>query len=238
MAADSLTFTYRLRFDDDSVKEFNVQLDRNTLDLIPDENSDLPEWTRLDFHCCTNCPLDPQLHTHCPIAVNMIDLIEDVKDLVSHQEVDVIVETENRTYQKRVDIQSVIGSLIGIYMPTSGCPILNKLRPMVETHLPFSTAEDTIYRMVSMYLFAQYCLQKHGLVPNWDLKGLSAILAEVQTVNTCFCRRLGAIKTIDKDAHLNAINILHSLSFMTSMSIDTDELRHWERLFITHYAPG
>ncbi len=236
MADQYLSFTYRLEFDDGQVREFTVQLDRETLQLVSDNREPHPEWTKLDFHQCPNCPLDAARHSHCPVAINITGLIDATADLVSHEEAKVTVQTESRTYSKRTAAQNVIGSLIGIYMPTSGCPILDKLRPMVETHLPFSSIQDTIYRMTSMYLLGQYFLHKNGKPASWDLRGLSNMLGEVQVVNTQFCQRLSGIETMDKDASLNAVNLLHSMSLMTSLSIEEDELTHWENIFLTHYG--
>ena len=57
---------------------------------------------------------------------------------------------------------SVVFSLIGIYMVTSGCPIMDKLRPMARFHLPFASTEETIYRAISTYLLGQYFLEQKG----------------------------------------------------------------------------
>ena len=67
---------YKFRFDNGQEKDFCIQMDAKTLDLIQDPPKDLPPWTKLSYHKCSNCPLDEKNHEHCPIAVNLANKIE------------------------------------------------------------------------------------------------------------------------------------------------------------------
>src|SRR5262249_45179319 len=78
-------------------------------------------------------------------------------------------------------------SLIGIFMVTSGCPVMNKLRPMVDTHLPFMTSAESTYRVISMYLLAQFFRQRQGRKPDWALEGLLGVLEAAKETNAAFC---------------------------------------------------
>ncbi len=227
---------YLLKFPDGMEKVFTVNLDPDTLEVLLPEVESPPEWTRLDFQQCPNCLLDASAHAHCPVAVNLLELITFLKDLVSYTEVDVCVERPERTYSTHDSLQRVAGSLMGIYMVSSGCPILNKMRPMVETHLPFSTWEETLYRIITMYLFAQYFLDKNGKEPNWNLDGLVKFYDQVQKVNVSFGARLRAIPAQEGDATINAVSILSSLATMASMNIMENDLGHWERMFMDHWS--
>lgn len=233
--SETIYISYQIRLEGVAEKEFCVELDYDTLDLVSAPEGEPPEWTRLGFHRCRNCPLD-DAESHCPVAVNLVDVIEFLKDLVSYEEADVRVETRERAYFARTTLQNVAGSLMGIYMVTSGCPILNKMRPMVETHLPFSSWRETVYRVVSMYIFAQYFLQKEGKTPNWDLRGLVDFYDQVQVVNVGFSERLNAIPFREGDASLNAVSILSSLASMASMTIQDDDLTHWRNIFMTSWG--
>jgi hypothetical protein len=93
--------------------------------------------------------------------------------------------------------------MIGIYMVTSGCPILSNLKPMVRFHLPFASIEETIYRSASTYLLGQYFKMKKGLQPDWNLTGLAEIYKEIQKVNIGMAARIRSISP--KDANINAI---------------------------------
>ena len=60
-------------------------------------------------------------------------------------------------------VQMGVSSLLGVIMTTSGCPIMAQLKPMVRFHLPFASLEETIFRMVSMHLVAQYLRHQDGV---------------------------------------------------------------------------
>ncbi len=171
----TISFHYKFSLSDGDIREFGLELDSETLSLVRKEKEFYPEWTRLPYHKCPNCPLSDAQHMHCPIAANLVDLVEFFKDSISHEEVDVEITTETRRYVKHTSLQSGISSLIGIYMVTSGCPVMDKLRPMVRTHLPFATGEEAMYRTLSMYLLAQYFLYKRGQKPDWDFEKLTEI---------------------------------------------------------------
>lgn len=230
-----ITFRYTVEFEDEPEQSFEVILDAETLSLQYEKSDSLPQWTTLGFCKCRVCPLDEGTHRHCPVAVSMVDQVGFFKDLISHRVAQVTVETRDRQYRKKTTVQSALSSLIGIYMVTSGCPILDKLRPMVETHLPFASAQDTVYRTVSMYLFAQFALHKNGLQPDWALEGLVDFYHDVTEVNSSFCQRLNSIPH-EGDANINALAILNSMALLTRMSVEEDKLEHWEKLFLTHWG--
>jgi len=231
---DAITISYKITFDNGSEREFAVNLDSENLRLLHKDVVTPPWWAKLELDKCPNCTLDPAVHKDCPVAVNLGELIDFLKDLVSHSEVEVRVKDMNREFVKRAPLQGVSSSLMGIIMVTSGCPILNKLRPMVETHLPFSSWTETTYRVVSMYLFAQYFRYKAGQAPDWDLTGLVDIFSGIEVVNQNFCRRLDHVRT--EDACVNAVNILSSLGSLTKMIISENDLAHWEGKFMEHYG--
>jgi hypothetical protein len=233
---DVLFISYKMKFAGGKEHAFTVKLDPETLALLRPPRENLPEWTRLKFHGCPNCPLDPARHEYCPVAAGLTELIAFLQVLTSYEQVEVVVETRERTYATHSTLQHVAGSLMGIYMVTCGCPILDRMRPMVETHLPFSTWQETVYRVVSMYLLAQYFRKKNGLTPNWDIHGLVGYYEQVQIVNSAFADRLRHVPTLDGDASLNAIALLSSLAAMATMSIQDDDLAHWEKILLAHWG--
>jgi len=214
---------YNFTFKDGSEQTFNIRLNNETLQLEEDIQKPYPEWANLDFHKCPHCPLDSKTTQHCPIALNLTNIIEFFKKIQSIERVDVKVITEQRSYTKSdVDIQKPIGALIGIYMVSSGCPIMDKLRPMVRFHLPFANPDETTYRALSMYLMAQFFVYKQKGEPDWDMKNLGKIYDDVKKVNIAFCERLRELK-ID-DASLNAIVILDCFAQSVSYSIEFEEM--------------
>ncbi|MEK8024042.1 MAG: hypothetical protein AAB229_09575 [Candidatus Hydrogenedentota bacterium] len=228
------TIDYRFRLKSGEEKVFSVSLDEATLDFQSGRTGTPPAWTELSFCQCRNCPLDPAAHPHCPIALNLVDLIEFFKDSISHDEADVEVITTERSYHRKTTLQKGISALMGIFMVTSGCPVMNKLRPMVDSHLPFASAEETTFRLISMYLVAQYFRQKHGLSSDQSLSKLVVILDEIQKVDVDFCRRLKSIHI--RDASLNALVILNTFGESAHFAILENDLERIEKIFLDHYG--
>lgn len=207
-SSDTVSLIYKFHFDDGPEKHFEIRLDAATSELVLDETRARPEWTRLKFHQCENCPLDPSVE-YCPVAVNLANLVESFQDSISFEKTRVTVITKERTFEKETTLQKGLSALIGIYMVTSNCPIMDKLRPMVRFHLPFATSKETIYRAVSMYLLAQFFVLRHGGKPDWELKDLAEIYKSISIVNKGMSKRVA--NASNKDANVNAVVILHSV---------------------------
>lgn len=208
MNEDRVTLLYRFDFDHGVRKDFTIELDAGTMGLILKDDLPRPEWTKLKYHQCENCPL-PDSTQYCPVAVNLASLVEAFKDSISFEKTTVTVETKERNFQKETTLQKGLSALIGIYMVTSDCPVMDRLRPMVRFHLPFATSKETVYRAVSMYLTAQFFIMRKGGVPDWDLKNLSEIYKAVSIVNRGISKRIS--NASHKDANVNAVVILHSV---------------------------
>lgn len=230
----TVQYTYRFLFGNGSSKEFVLRLDPDTLALQQTPPESYPFWTELEYKKCPNCPLDPARHPHCPVAVNVIDVIEFFRNRYSYEAVEVVVETANRTYSKKTVLQEGVSSFLGVFMVASGCPVLNKLRPMLATHLPFMTSDESTYRTISMYLMAQYFLHREGRRADWDLTNLLGFLREIHETNAAFCRRLQSLRV--RDASLNALTILNAMGEIASLSLEADDLSRWERLFSEPYG--
>ncbi len=230
----SISFRYTFTFEDDSKETFDVNLNPDTLDLQAEPHDPYPTWTDLQYHQCPNCPLDPTTHPQCPIAANMAELSSFFSNVVSYNETDVEIVTEDRSYFKHTSIQQALASLMGIYMVTSGCPIMDKLRPMARSHLPFATLEETSYRVISMYLTAQFILYRKGHTPDWDLNHLTDLYNDIRIINQNYFKRLQAFA--NKDANTNALIILNTFADYISLTIDDSMLKELENFF-SAYLP-
>lgn len=200
-------YLYNFKFQDGTEKKFEVVLDEATLELVRENPNPEPEWTKLKYSQCDNCPL-PDTVEYCPVAVSLAGLVDAFSDAVSYEAAEVTVETSVRTYFKKTSLQKGLSGIIGIYMSTSNCPVLSKLRPMTRFHLPFANSLETFFRSISSYLTAQFLLMRQGQQPDWDLKGLQEIYKEVNIVNKGMADRLH--QATQKDANINAVVILHS----------------------------
>jgi hypothetical protein len=223
---------YSYRFQNGSTKTFNLLLDGETLSLMLQKKPDPPLWALLTHKQCGNCPLDKQKHPYCPVAQNFADIAEPFKDMLSHERVSVVVTTDERTFSKETTIQQGLSPLIGIIMTTSGCPVMEHLKPMVRFHLPFATLEETIFRMVSMYLMVQHYRNQDGKPAEWTLDGLVRVYAEVSIVNRDFANRLR--DAAKKDANINALVNLDCFAAMLPLAAE-DTLRAIKPYFSAYF---
>ena len=215
---EPIKIIYSFRFDDGSEKVFDIALDRSSLGFLPKEHPSPPSWTELDNNRCENCALDPASNRHCPIALNLSDIVESFKDYFSYENVSVMVTTEDRRYAKDTSLQEGLGAMIGIVMVTSGCPAMEKMKPMVRFHLPFANLQEVIFRTVSMYLMAQYFLNREGRPADWELAGVEGIYSQAGIVNRDFAKRL--LQAAKKDANINALVGLDCFASMAALNAD------------------
>jgi hypothetical protein len=209
---NSLKITYTYLFPGGDEQSFELLLNARTLSLITQPRDSPPPWTLLTHNQCINCPLDSNHHRFCPVALNFAEVAEQFAHRVSYEEVRVIVTTAERTYLKDTALQQGLSSLLGVVMTTSGCPVMEPLKPMVQMHLPFATLAETVFRAVSMFLLAQYLRFGEAKPLKFGLKGLASIYAEVAIVNRDFVQRLREAATEDAD-----INALMSLDCFATM---------------------
>ena len=214
---DAVGFSYTFRFPDGPERQFEVRLSADTLELLSPPDAPKPAWTKLKFFQCENCPLGDDVE-YCPVAVNLASLVETFKDSVSFEKAFVRVQTAERAYEKDTTMQKGLSSIIGIYMVTSNCPVMDKLRPNVRFHLPFASMDESVYRAVAMYLMAQYFRMREGQAPDWELKHLREIYKEVACVNRGMSERLR--HAIAEDANVNAVIILSTHGDMVPMSAE------------------
>lgn len=202
----TITIRYSFILEDGSREIFNLQLDPHTLALLSNTPKTLPPWTKLDFHQCPNCPLTTDTHPHCPLAVNLVNIVERFEGLRSYSEIQVDVLMEERFICQDTTVQKGISSLMGLVMATSGCPHTAFFKPMARFHLPFASKEETIYRATSMYLLAQYFLKMEGQKADLELQGLAKIYHNMQIVNNSVTERLRAATRTDST--VNAVILL------------------------------
>lgn len=214
---DFFKITYIFKFPQRPSKSFELNLDPQTLNIIQKARSHPLEWTRLNYKKCSVCRLE-ESHRYCPVAVNLADIAMEFRDMFSHEEVDVMVKVKERAYLASTTVQQALSSLAGIIMATSGCPVLEYLKPMVRFHLPFASITETAFRMMSMYLMARYIVWKNGGRPDFDFDGLKDIYKNVSAVNRDFAERLRTAS--EKDANLNAIVNLDCFANLVPLMID------------------
>jgi hypothetical protein len=224
---DVIRYQYKFEFERGPETNFDVELDAHSLALLGEEDAPKPAWTKLNYNQCENCPLSSDVE-YCPVAVNLARIVEKFRDDVSFESTIVTVKTKERTFVKKTTLQKGIASIIGLFMTTSNCPIMDKLRPMARFHLPFATSVETFFRAVSTYLTAQFLLSRKGKEPDWTLSRLLEYYKQINLVNRGISNRLS--KASERDANVNAVIILHSFGDGISYFIQ-DGLEEIEPMF-------
>lgn len=225
---NNIFYNYQFNFHDGTRKEFNVDFDAHSLQSHLSSEAHYPEWTRLEFHQCINCPLTSDDFIYCPVAVNLVPIIYWCKDLDSYNEVDVVVTSAEREVRASTSLQRAISSLLGLLMSSSACPKMKFLRPLARFHLPLATHEETIFRAASVTFLKNYFENGQSKSDYDSLAELKQQYSELQSLNRFMAERIrGAIK---KDAAVNAIVLLDVLSKKVSFSID-DSLQQISYLF-------
>ena len=115
---------------------------------------------------------------------------------------------------------------MGLIMATSGCPRTAFLKPMARFHLPFASEEETVYRVTSMYMLAQYFLGLEGQTDVDGFSGLTRMYGELEYVNTAMAKRLRA--ATETDSSLNAIVLLDLFAKTVPWALNRSlsDLRH------------
>lgn len=213
-----LRVRYRFQLPDGRREVFDLFFDPNDFRLLNPHPPELPFWTALGFNQCENCPLKATEHPQCPVAVQLVGIIERLERLVSYDQVRVDIHIVERVVVQETAAQQALSSLLGLIMATSGCPRTAFLRPMARFHLPLANEAETIYRSVTMYALAQLLKVSNGSLPDLNLDGLKQAYAELHKVNRGLARRIGA--ATGSDPARNAVVLLDAYTTLLPSAID------------------
>lgn len=211
-----MAIEYRITLDDNHEFSYRIELDRA---YDRERAAAAPKWTRLEYQQCSNCPLKKDDFSHCPAAVDLHRVIEDFHGLPAFKKALVWVRTPEREYTKQVGLEEGLRALLGVIMATSACPLLGRLKPMAQHHLPFANNQEFILRAVSLYLTEQYFNFREGRHADWELKGLVHLFQQLQLVNQAFWQRIH--DTCEGDSNLKAFLTFFSLSSSMTYSLET-----------------
>ncbi|MFG5861892.1 DUF6901 family protein [Metapseudomonas sp. CR1201] len=211
-----MAIEYRINLDDLHEFSYCIELERV---YDAERASAAPKWTRLEHQQCSNCPLSKDAYSHCPAAVDLHRVIEDFQGLPAFRKVQVWVRTPEREYAKVAGLEEGLRALLGVIMATSACPVLGKLKPMAQQHLPFASNQEFILRAVSLYLARQYFNLREGRHADWELKGLVRLFQQLQLVNQAFWQRIH--DTCEGDSNLKAFLTFFSMASSMTYSLET-----------------
>ncbi|AJE14907.1 MULTISPECIES: DUF6901 family protein [Stutzerimonas] len=211
-----MAIEYRITLDDEHDFSYRIELDRS---YDREAEAQAPHWTRLEHQRCANCPLSREQFSHCPAAVDLHRVIEDFQGLPAVQKALVWVRTPEREYTKVVGLEEGLRALLGVIMATSACPVLARLKPMAQQHLPFANNREFVLRAVSLYLARQYFNLREGRHADWELRGLVRSFQQLQLVNQAFWQRIH--DTCKGDSNLKAFLTFFSMASSLTVSLET-----------------
>lgn len=222
---------YCFQMPDNSRENFKFELNAKNLQFKGNLPNCLPPWAKLEFHQCSNCPLDSTHHPYCPLAANIYSIVQRFDGLKSFDEITVEVVTAQRWIAQRTTAQMGISSMMGLVIAACGCPHTAFFKPMAWFHLPLASEEETLFRATSFYMLAQYYSKRDGRAADYEFEGLTKIYQNMQTVNCAIARRLR--EATANDSSVNAIVILDSFAQIVPFAIEEslEELRY---LFSPH----
>lgn len=211
---------YFFKFENGTQETFELDIHTETMQLKLDASMPPPDWTGLCVARCPDCPLDADMHAECPAALALVDFARRLGRIVSFEETELVVVTEERWVGQKTTAQRGMSSLMGLLLATSGCPVTAYMRPMARFHLPLSTDVETTYRAVGMYLTARYIAGAAAAGEETPgLRGLVDIYDRLQNVNAWIARRLRESGEI---AELNALVLLDSFAQTIPYAIEDD----------------
>lgn len=217
MLEDPPKALYRLRFQDGAEGDCVIEASPAGIAF----EGEKPDWARLGFHQCPHCPLKQDESPYCPFALAMVEPLRVLDGRNSYDPVDVEVLWRERRVEERTTLQRALGSLMGLISASSGCPHTRLLRAMAWFHLPFSNAEETLFRLLGTYLLGQHLRALRGLEADTDLARLPELYGNLRKVNKGVVERLRAASEGDYG--------INGLILMDLMASDTrDSLTHLE----------
>ncbi|MFT5368484.1 MAG: hypothetical protein ACI8V2_003450 [Candidatus Latescibacterota bacterium] len=238
MAMEVINITYTFNFPDGHQETFVVNLDPETVEVTDPLPENLPEWTRLDFHKCAHCPLDSETHPHCPLSARIAGIVDRFTQIISYEEMVVEVQTPERTVSKDTTAQQGLSALMGLVMATSGCPITALFKPMAAFHLPFANSDETTYRAASMYLLAQYYLNREVGKVDLSMRGLEDFYRSIEVLNEHMAKRVRA--ATERDAAINALVELDffAKNFTFGLEDRLEELKYVFQPYLDRFEAG
>lgn len=229
MKNEHIVYKYLIRFNNGKQKVFEFKLNKKTLNLEAEPESNLPDWVERKKFGCTEQGCKLASDDKCPIAIVVNRLMNNFRGIYSTEEVYIEFTSIERKSIKTTSIQTAVGSISGILMAASGCPILGKLKPLLRFHLPFASLEETEYRIFSMFILGQFLAVRKGLITKIDLAELKKLYESIQNINRVAAKKIQEVESAD--ATINGLVILDMFALNVTFNLETDDFSELENLF-------
>lgn len=229
MSHEEKTIRYQIFFRESGILfDQTVKLDDEKFEHAPPAG-EYPDWCRLEYKQCPNCTLSTIWHKYCPLALRLIPFVN-LPECNSYDDVRAEITMENKTVLAETSAQEAFSSLLGLVMATSGCPHTNFFKPMAWYHQPFSTPDETMYRVCTTYLFSNF-LHKKGKQMTLSFDMLKLIYKNIHIINVHIASRIHSYSKTD--SAVNAIVLLDLITNDLPIAVD-ENLTELKRLFDSH----
>jgi hypothetical protein len=217
---------YDFKFENGYNRQLTFKLHPLTLTLMQEINTTPPPWTKLSFHQCSCCSLNEKITPCCPVALNLMVLVENFKDNVSTDLCQVQCQTAERKISKQLPIQDALAPVFFLSMIASDCPVTSLLKPLALYHVPFMPTEEMILRVSSLFLLGQYFRCREKDMPDISFKDFNKSYEYFLEVYQKILSRIQ--KLTPKDAYSNAMVILNSMAQILSLEIkdNLDDIKY------------
>lgn len=196
-------YRYCFSLPDGSTERFELEIEGESIQLRLPAIDELPPWCGLDFKRCPNCPAAMSGQPFCPMAQALFPLVDRFAQLLSYEELELLVESKERLVRQQTTAQRGIASCMGLLMASCGCPHTRFLRPMARFHLPLASEDETIYRAFAMYSLEQSFVGQAGGEADYAFAGLVERYRQLEKVNGAFAHRLAV--AAEGDSSINAL---------------------------------
>lgn len=230
----TIDIVYRCWLTEQEETTFEIQLDADSLRRVGPSPDSLPAWTELGFKRCPNCHLATETHSHCPLAVELVEIVPRFDRLLSYDRIEAEVITSERTIRVEAPVQRVLSSLMGLLFAVSACPWTTFFKPLARYHLPLATTEETMWRVFSTFLLGRHFQAQAGHSACAEFEDLAAMYANVQMVNKTFAERLRV--ACQQDSVINALILLDMFAKSVPFAIE-DALDEIQPLIVPFFQP-
>ncbi len=147
-----------IKFEDNREERFFIEMTRSGTFMLADMKEPA-EWTRLDFHRCSCCPLAEGV-SFCPAAESLENTLMRFSDHFSYEHVEATaVDGANRRTAIEGTLQEVGSVFVQLAVFSSGCPVGKRLRPLLRDMRPFATNNE-----LTRYLISKILLKNRGVI--------------------------------------------------------------------------
>ncbi len=203
-----------IQFEDGKEESFYIELTKTGTFVVPGKETN-SDWTRLDHHKCSCCPLNSAKVPYCPAAESLESTLLRLKGHFSFEKVVArITDSAKRTTIVNWQLQEVGSTFVQLAVFSSSCPIGRLFKPLLRDMRPFATNEELTKHLISKFLL------KHRGEFDQCKMDIMAKLEPLRIVFSCLAKRLSGNSTGDAIAN----SIVRLDAFVLNVSLYLEEI--------------